>query len=253
MEKREKKLKLALSSILLLTVIAMGAFTYRNSVEKQKKELQEMENEFAENSKTDDNSVDANVGHADTILDEIPQSTPQVTAVPSTPSPTPTVTPEANETSGQPADEPVLSFSDNSTLVKPVESQQALIDYSMDATVYFPTLNVYKYNPALVLSAVEGEQVHAAADGKVTNIFDHEETGLTVSMDMGNGYTAVYGQLQEVSLQKGDYVSAGDVIGTVCAPTKYYSKEGSNLYFAMSKDGISLDPVMYFPEAKEDE
>lgn len=241
MEKNEKKLKLAMSSILLLTVIAMGAFTYRNGVEKQKKEMDKMQKEL-------ESSVNVNSGE---VVKATPSVTPSATPVPTTPAPS--VTPKADETSVQPVNEPKLSFNEDSTLVKPVASTTALIDYSMDQTVYFPTLNVYKYNPALVLSAKEGEKVHAAADGKVTNIFNHEETGLTVSMDMGDGYTAVYGQLQEVSLEEGDYVSAGDVIGTVCAPTKYYAKEGDNLYFAMSKDGVSLDPVLFFPEEMEDE
>lgn len=243
MEKREKKMKLAMSSILLLTVIAMGAFTYRNGVEKQKKELDKMQKEL-------ESSVDANTGHANTILDGILDAVPSGTPVPTTLAPT--VTPKADETSAQPVNEPVLSFGEDSTLVKPVASTTALIDYSMNGTVYFPTLNVYKYNPALILSAKEGEKVHAVADGKITHIFNHEETGLTVSMDMGDGYTAVYGQLQEVSLKEGDYVSAGDIIGTVCAPTKYYAKEGNNLYFAMSKDGVSLDPVLFYPEEMED-
>ena len=48
-----------------------------------------------------------------------------------------------------------------------------------------------------------------------------------------------------MTLQAGDLVEAGTVIGTVSAPTRYYLEEGSNLYFAMSKDGTSLDPTEY--------
>ena len=62
-------------------------------------------------------------------------------------------------------------------------------------------------------------------------------TGLTVTMDMGNGYEAVYGQLQDVSLEEGAMVQAGEIIGTIAEPTKYYTEEGSNLYFALTKDG----------------
>ena len=42
-------------------------------------------------------------------------------------------------------------------------------------------------------------------------------------------------------------VSAGEIIGTIAEPTKYYTKEGSNLYFALSKDGQPLDPTLYLP------
>ena len=43
------------------------------------------------------------------------------------------------------------------------------------------------------------------------------------------------------------YMEAGATLGYVSEPTKYYSKEGSNLYFAMTKDGVSVDPLEYLP------
>lgn len=57
---------------------------------------------------------------------------------------------------------------------------------------------------------------------------------------------AVYGQLKELNFSVGDYVEAGHVIGYVSEPTKYYSVEGSNLYFELKKDGQPVDPVTYF-------
>lgn len=44
---------------------------------------------------------------------------------------------------------------------------QVVIDYSMDATTYFPTLDQYKYNDALMLGCESGEPVQAAANGQV--------------------------------------------------------------------------------------
>ena len=43
----------------------------------------------------------------------------------------------------------------------------------------------------------------------------------------------------------GDYVEAGHVIGYVTEPTKYYSVEGSNLYFELRKDGVPVDPIEF--------
>ena len=68
-------------------------------------------------------------------------------------------------------------------------------------------------------------------------------------VDMGNGYQAVYGQLKDVPFQAEEYVSAGSVLGYVNEPTKYYTKEGTNLYFALTKDGTPLDPMQYLPSA----
>ena len=39
------------------------------------------------------------------------------------------------------------------------------------------------------------------------------QTGNTVTMDLGNGYEAVYGQLKEVPVQEGNYVEQGELVG----------------------------------------
>ena len=51
------------------------------------------------------------------------------------------------------------------------------MNYSMDKTVYFATLDQYKYSPAIVIAAVEGEGITAAADGQVTDILSGSGNG----------------------------------------------------------------------------
>lgn len=138
-----------------------------------------------------------------------------------------------------------LHFDTEAGLLWPVDGA-VILDYSMDKTIYFATLDQYKYNPAVIISGNVNDQVKAAASGKITDISTNEVTGLTVTMDLGDGYTAVYGQMKEVPYEVGAYLEAGNSIGFVSEPTKYYSMEGSNLYFAMEKDGTPLDPVDYF-------
>ena len=117
----------------------------------------------------------------------------------------------------------------------------------MDKTVYFTTLDQYKYNPATVYSVAEGTQVIACAEGRVASVFSNEEIGQAVTLDLGNGYQVVYGQLQALNVSEGEYVSPGQIIGSVAAPTIYYSLEGSNLYFLLEQDGAALDPQnLYF-------
>ena len=41
------------------------------------------------------------------------------------------------------------------------------------------------------------------------------------------------------------YISPGEVIGYISEPTKYYSEEGSNLYFELQKNGEPVDPLDY--------
>lgn len=154
--------------------------------------------------------------------------------------------PETVETANmEPAVSTELHFSADTGLLWPV-SGSVILDYSMDQTVYFATLDQYKYNPAVIISGNVNDQVKAAANGKITDISNNEVTGTTVTMDLGDGYTAIYGQLKEVPYEPGAYLEAGNSLGFVSEPTKYYSLEGSNLYFAMEKDGAPIDPVEFF-------
>ena len=138
--------------------------------------------------------------------------------------------------------QPTLSFSDNDSLVWPVVGN-ILINYSMDKTIYFPTLDQYKYNPAIVIQANEGDMITAAAAGKVTSVFTDPQIGNAVTTDLGNGYEITYGQLTGILVSEGSYVSMGDMIAQVAAPTKYYSVEGTNVYFKLTKDGEPVNPM----------
>ncbi|MCI9136330.1 MAG: M23 family metallopeptidase [Lachnospiraceae bacterium] len=141
---------------------------------------------------------------------------------------------------------PEIHFDSETGLNWPTEQGNVILNYSMDRTIYFATLEQYKYNPAVIIQAEVNTPVKAAASGKVTSIETNEETGVTLTVDLGDGYTARYGQLKEISKNQGDYLEIGEVIGYVSEPTKYYSVEGANLYFQLLKDGNPVDPMEYF-------
>ena len=138
--------------------------------------------------------------------------------------------------------QPALNFTDEDTLVWPI-SGNILVNFSMDQTIYFPTLDQYKYNPAIVIEAHEGDLITAAAAGKVTGVYEDREIGKAVTMELGNGYEVTYGQLDNILVSEGSYVAKGDVIAQVASPTKYYSVEGTNVYFKLTKDGVPVNPM----------
>ncbi len=137
--------------------------------------------------------------------------------------------------------QPELTFSEADSLVMPLAGS-VLIDYSADKSVYFPTLEQYKCNPALVIGAAEGDSVKAAAAGMVNRIYDDPVTGKTVVMNLGNGYELTYGQLKDITVSEGAYVAEGEVFAQIAEPTRYYAVEGSNLYLKLTKDGVPMDP-----------
>lgn len=134
------------------------------------------------------------------------------------------------------------AFSESDGMGWPVPGN-VVLNYSMDKTIYFSTLSQYKYNPAIVISANEGDTVSACAAGKVTAIGKNEEIGNFLEMDLGNGYEMILGQLQEISVSEGEILERGQVVGKVAAPTKYYSLEGTNVYLKITKSDIPLNPM----------
>ena len=140
-----------------------------------------------------------------------------------------------------------VNFTEDSQLLWPVDGN-VLMSYSMDKTVYFSTLDQYKYNPAMIISGAEGDQVICGAPGIIKSIDVTAQTGTTVTVDLGNGYELLYGQLKEVPVNTGEYVESTTVLGYVSQPTKYYSLEGCNVYFEMRKDGQPVNPMDYMAE-----
>ena len=148
---------------------------------------------------------------------------------------------EAVETSAV-IEKPEISFAENDTLQWPVAGN-VLLNYSMDKTIYFATLQQYKYNPAIVIEATEGAMITAATDGKVVAVYEDAEIGQAVDINIGDGYQLTYGQLKDIPVMTGDILEAGDIVGYVGSPSKYYSVEGSNVYFKLTKDGKPINPL----------
>ena len=229
--------------ICFVAVITMvGAFTFRNYQNRMEQELAKAETAADEETKENSEETATNeivlpeaegTEDAETAEEDAAEDAGQAAndALP--------LEDGSAETAGAAAD---VWFSEESILEWPA-SGAVLINYSMDKTVYFATLEQYKYNPALIVGGEVGEMIGASAPGVVTNIEQNAQTGLTVTLDMGNGYSAIYGQLKEVPLEVGSYVNTGETIGYLSEPTKYFATEGANLYFEVQKDGAPVNPM----------
>ena len=219
----------------IATLVLTGAYTWRNYQNKIAEEKRLMEEQMAKADEEAQAAKEAS-GTAKKWEQEVKNSVEEVTEQV-----------QSTYTEVQEKKTATPNFTESSQLLWPVNGN-VLMSYSMDKSVYFSTLDQYKYNPALVISGTLNDNVIAAAPGVVKSIDTMRETGTTVTVDMGNGYECLYGQLQDVQVKTGDYVNAKDVIGYVAEPTKYYSVEGCNLYFEMRKDGQPVNPMDYMSE-----
>ena len=84
----------------------------------------------------------------------------------------------------------------------------------------------------------------ASAAGTVTEISKDDITGTMITTDIGSNYKVTYGQLTNLKVKKGDEVKEGQLLGMVAAPTKYFSEEGSNLFFQVKENGKAVDPLL---------
>ena len=226
--------------ICFVAVIAgIGTYTFRNSEDKIK---QQVKNAQEETKGTEEKSQ--SVGTSDIVLPEQEANTSD------TEEDTDENAADNNEDALQETETSASTYNvwfDENSLLEWPASGATLIGYSMDQTVYFPTLDQYKLSPAIAVQAAEGAPVTAAARGTVYSIEENPQTGTTLTMELGGGYQAVYGQLKDLCVEEGDTIEEGSVLGYINETTKYYSKEGSNLYFAMKKDGKPIDPIAYLP------
>ena len=135
-------------------------------------------------------------------------------------------------------------YSSENVMSWPVRGE-VIMDYSMDKTIYYPTLQEYKCNPSILIQSEEGTDVAAAFSGTVADVYHDAQLGTVLEMSLGNGYEAYYGQLENVDVAVGDTVQQGQIIGTVSTPTRFYSIEGSHLNFRVTRDGEPVDPLDY--------
>ncbi len=134
---------------------------------------------------------------------------------------------------------------DGSTKLKWPLSGNVVLPYSMDSTIYFQTLDQYQCNPGMMIQATEGAEVKNIANGKVTKVDKTTKYGNTITLDIGNGYTVTYGQLQDITWKKGDVLDEEAVVGKVAPSTAFFTLEGNHLYFEMQKDKKPVDPMKY--------
>lgn len=249
--------RIIVNGVLLAAIIALG-ITLFQSKSQTKEAVPETENTEELAEAEEEPSVDADTNDVQANLEESAETSDED----SEPSVTEEETPvETEETTDNPDSEtsseeetqstsasvlPQVNFTEASLMQWPVEGE-LMMDYSMENTTYFSTLDQYKLNPAIVVKAVVGAPVKAASNGTITSIADTAKTGTTLTMDMGNGYQSVYGQLTDLLVEEGQTVKEGTILGYIAEPSKYYSIEGSSLYFAMTKDDQPIDPITYLP------
>lgn len=102
-----------------------------------------------------------------------------------------------------------------------------------------PKFDTYTVQNGIEIDAPADSPARAVHEGTVVFADRFKGYGLMVVLDHGGKHHSLYAHLVETSVQMGQKVATGDILGTVGAS----SDEGSGLYFEMRFQGRPEDPL----------
>ena len=122
-------------------------------------------------------------------------------------------------------------------------------DFSGDELVFFETLKDWRTHNGVDISASEGTEVLAAADGTVEKISDKGMYGKTIVILHRDNISTVYSNLNdEVDVEEGNNVLSGTKIGKVGNSATAEALDEPHLHFEVCKNEEYLDPKDYLCE-----
>ena len=115
--------------------------------------------------------------------------------------------------------------------------------FSVNELAYDPTMEDWRTHDGVDIAAAAGTAVAAACAGTISSVADDALMGTTVTISHRDGYETTYANLQaKPTVEAGDSVSAGTVIGAVGTTAAGESAQGPHLHFSVAKDGDTVNP-----------
>lgn len=120
--------------------------------------------------------------------------------------------------------------------------------YDLENLNYDVTLHDWRTHAGIDICAPVGTTVTASRAGTVEAIESDGLYGTVVTVSHGDGSGAVYANLADMpAVSVGDRVESGDVIGSVGTTALCEIGQGTHLHFAITVDGVSIDPMQVLP------
>ena len=124
--------------------------------------------------------------------------------------------------------------------VKPLKSYTLTSPFGMRL---HPILGYERMHNGVDMAAPAGTPIYAAKSGKVTvTSYQAGGAGNYVSINHGDGFSSIYMHMTRYIVTKGQYVSAGQVIGYV---GNTGLSKGNHLHFGISYKGEYVNPMKY--------
>lgn len=145
---------------------------------------------------------------------------------------------------------PAVSFADAKGLLPLPASGQIVRDFGADDSVSGKALGVS-------MATRPGGQVSSPADGWVVYAGPFRSYGQLLIINAGDGYHVLLAGMDEIDVQLGQFVLAGEPVATMASP-KLASADPVDivstqpvLYIEFRKDGASIDPAPWWAASDE--
>lgn len=122
--------------------------------------------------------------------------------------------------------------------------------HSIDTPVFSDTLQEWRVHTGIDISADEGAEVRAAADGTVTRVYSDPFLGKSVEITHDGGIVSIYSNLAstDIAVKEGDAVKSGALVGYVGDTSLSELADEAHLHFAIKVGGVSVNPLDYLSE-----
>lgn len=125
--------------------------------------------------------------------------------------------------------------------------------HSIDTPVFSNTLNEWRVHTGIDISADEGSEVYASADGVVSKVYSDPFLGRTVEITHEGGIVSVYANLaaDNIAVKEGDEVKSGAAIGQIGDTSLSELADEAHLHFGIKVNGVSVNPLDYISESSK--
>lgn len=195
--------------------------TYGNSEDTEHEQAEGTET--AENIESPDETETAELPETDTAT--VPAETPEEIAATGSVSVSTPSTPTSF----------VLPVGENGAVTQP---------FSCGELVKSKTLGEWRTHDGIDFAAGEGDNVVSIADGLVESVTNDARWGNTIVVGYGDYTAYYYGLGDQVSVQAGDSVTAGQPLGQVGNSSLVEASEAPHLHLGIKKDGSWIDPAL---------
>ena len=136
------------------------------------------------------------------------------------------------------------------SLVLPVKGA-ILKEHDASLQVYSATMGDYRVHLGVDVVTEENAPVYAAADGKVSKIWEDIKMGYCMAIEHSGDCVTVYKNLGKTlpeGIAEGVSVRSGQLVATVGNSAMVEIAEEPHLHFEMTVGGLSVDPLEYYDE-----